>query len=87
MLKRLMGFFGLLKSPDFYVPATRNHLIVKQRGPERIMETTLYNAKDDAWYVQGHENFPADGYTSHEIAAWTYLPIRRLAKVTEKERN
>jgi len=87
MLKRLLDYFGLKKSPDFYVPANRRHLQMKQRGPDRIMETSLYDPKDDTWYVQSHEKFPADGYTNHEIAAWTYLPIRRLAKVTEKERN
>ena len=88
MIRRMMEYFFPKKSPDYYIPATRRHLVAKQRGPEQILETSLYNAKDDAWYVQSYERFRStDEYSSHEVAAWTYLPIKRLARVTEKERN
>jgi hypothetical protein len=88
MIKRLFGYFFPKKSPDFYIPATRRHLAMKQRGPEEILETSMYDPKDDAWYVQSYERFRSkEEYSSNEIAAWSYLPIRKLATVTEKEKN
>ena len=88
MLHRLIDYLFPRKRPDFYTPATRQHLVMKQRGPEQIMETSVYDPKDDVWYVLRHDRLRgAEEYSSHEVAAWTYLPIRRLANVAEKEKN
>jgi hypothetical protein len=104
MLKRLIEYLGWWKQeqPDFYRPATRRHMVIKVRtteqkqrsqevtlrGPDRILETSVYDPKDDMWYVQAHEKFSeGNAYTNNEIAAWTYLPIRRLATLSEKDKN